>query len=561
MSRSTPERIDRRLVRESQAARPFLVAIGGLGVATAALVVAQAALLGYVIAAAALDGKHLAELTSELVALTAVVALRALVNGAFETAGRVGAIRVMSGLRARLAEKLLVRAPVARPDGRTGDLAAAAVQGVDALETWFAGYVPQMVLAVLIPISAVAYIATLDPVAAAILAVTIPLLVLFMILVGKGAQARARSRWGALSLLSGHFLDVVRGLPTLRAYRREAAQAQTIESVSEQYRQETMGTLRIAFLSALVLELCAMLGTAMVAAAIGVQLDDGALKLQAGLTALLLAPEIYAPLRAVGQQFHASADGQAAAERIYALLDEPLALSEPDLGLASPDPAIEPTHLEAVTFSYPGRDQAVLDELDLTIQPGSVTALIGPSGSGKSTVAALLLRLADPSTGRVSCGGIDLRQVRAADWRRHVAWLPQRTQLFSGTIAENIALADPGAPIERIEQAAKAARLDELVGTLPAGLGTRIGDGGRTLSAGQAQRVGLARVFLRDASLVILDEPTAHLDAENAAAIGEAVAGLAGGRTVLLISHSESLILAADHVIEIGAGARVLEPA
>ena len=319
--------IDRRLLRESRAARAQLWLAAGLGVAMAATVVAQAALLAHVIASAAVHHTALARLTGSLAALAAAIVARALLAGAFETSGRIGATRVMSELRGRLAEQLLVRSPVGRVDDRTGELAAAAVQGVDALEAYFAGYLPQLVLAAAVPAAILLWVAPVDAIAAGVLALTIPLLIVFMILVGSGARARARSRWRALALLSGHFLDVVRGLATLRAFRREAAQAQTIERVSERYRVETMGTLRVAFLSALVLELCAMIGTALVAVTIGLQLDGGHLSLQAGLTVLLLAPELYGPLRAVGQQFHASTDGMAAAERIFAVLDAPPALA------------------------------------------------------------------------------------------------------------------------------------------------------------------------------------------------------------------------------------------
>ena len=551
----------RRLLRDSRAARPYLIAAGVAGVGTAVAIVAQAALLGHVIASAATHGTPLADLTTPLLVLCGVFAARALLAGSFETIGRLGAARVMSDLRVRLAERLLVRAPVPREDQRTGELAAAAVQGVDALEAYFAGYVPQVLLAALVPVTALAWIVGLDPLAAGILAVTLPLLLVFMILVGKGAQARARSRWRSLALLSGHFLDVVRGLPALRAYRRETVQAETIERISDRYRIETMGTLRVAFLSAFVLELCAMVGTALVAASIGIQLDEGRLSLQAGLTVLLLAPEIYGPLRMVGQQFHASADGTAAAERIYAVLDEELALAMPGEGAVPlPDPRAGEIRFEDVSFAYPGRPVDVLTGFDLELEPGSVTALVGPSGVGKSTVAALLLRLVDPDAGRVICGGVDLRAAAPDEWRRHVAWVPQRTRLFAGTVAENVALADPGTSREAIAAAAHAAQLDSVLAQLPAGLDTRVGEGGRTLSAGQAQRIGLARAFLRDAPLVVLDEPTAHLDAETADAIGTAIEQLMAGRTVLLIAHSIELIERADRVVAMSGADRTVTP-
>jgi thiol reductant ABC exporter CydD subunit len=556
----TAPRAERRLFRQSRAGRAQLVLAGALGVAMAATIVAQAALLAHVIAAAALHHVTLAALTGSLGALAAVMALRALLAGGFETSGRIGATRVMSELRGRLAEQLLVRSPVARENERTGELTAAAVQGVDSLEAYFAGYLPALALAAAVPLAVLVWVVGLDLVAAGVLALTIPLLIGFMILVGKGAQARSRSRWRALALLSGHFLDVVRGLETLRAYRRENAQVQTIERVGENYRAETMGTLRIAFLSALVLELCAMIGTALVAATIGIQLDGGRLTLQAGLTVLLLAPELYAPLRAVGQQFHASTDGMAAAERIFAVIDEPSALAPAPATQtrpnrhATPDPAREPLRFAAVSLRYPARDTLALRGLDLTLEPGLLTALVGPSGAGKSTVAALAMRLADPTAGAVSCGGVDLRELDADAWRARIAWVPQRTRLFAGTIAENIALADPTASHARIAAAATAAGLDELLASLQSGLHTPVGESGRGLSAGQAQRVALARAFLRKASLVVLDEPTAHLDADTAAAVGGAIERLAAGTTTLLIAHDARVAGRAHRILTLADG-------
>jgi thiol reductant ABC exporter CydD subunit len=531
---------------------------GALGLGTALAVVAQAALLADVIARGATGHVSLAQLRTPLLALAGVIVVRALLAGGFELSGRLGAVRVMSELRGRLARRMLVERPGRAPAERTGELAASAVQGVDSLECYFAGYLPAMMLASFVPVAVLVWVTPIDPAAALILAITIPVLIVFMILIGKGAQARTRSRWQALSLLSSHFLDVVRGLETLRAHRRDSAQSETLAVVGERYRRETMATLRLAFMSALVLELCAMLGTALVAATIGVQLTGGHLTLKAGLTVLLLAPELYAPLRAVGQQYHASADGLAAAERLLDLLDEPLPTTAAiDTAPHLPDPSAWPLRFESVSYEYPGRAGVVLADLDLQITPGEFVALVGPSGAGKTTVAALALRLAEPTAGRICCGAVDLASVTPDQWQRQVAWVPQNAKLFAGTIAQNIALADHDAARAAIEAAAHEAGLDDLLASLPDGLDTVIGDGGRRLSAGQRRRVALARAFLRDAALVVLDEPTANLDAASALEIGEAIERLARGRTTLLIAHDPRLAHRADRLVEM-AGGRVV---
>jgi len=551
--------VDRRLVGESRAARAHLLLAGAIGVLSAGLIVAQAALLAYLIDRAAMHHATLSPMRSELIALAAVLCARALAAGAFELSGRWGAVRVMSELRGRLVRRLLLSSPERRPGGvRTGELAGVAVQGVDALEAYFAGYLPQLVLAATVPLAVIAWVIALDPIAAAILAFTVPVLVLFMILIGKGARAQAQGRWRAMALLGSHFLDVVQGLATLRAYGREDAQARTLADVGERYRSETMATLRIAFLSALVLELCAMIGTALVDATIGVQLVDGALGLRAGLTVLLLAPELYGPLRLVGQQFHASADASSASERIFAALEEPPTIARTTSPRAAPDPALAPIRFEGVSYGYPERTDSALEDVELTLSPGRIAALVGPSGAGKSTLANLLMRLADPTAGRISCGGVDLREIDIERWRARIAWVPQRPTLFSCTVAQNIALYEPNASRTQIERAAAAAGATELIDALPDGFHTLLGEGARRLSAGQAQRIALARVFLADRPLLVLDEPTAHLDEASAAAVAEAIETLAVGRTTLLIVH-QAMLAALAHDVHALSGGRVAE--
>ncbi|MGD9736037.1 MAG: thiol reductant ABC exporter subunit CydD [Solirubrobacterales bacterium] len=557
-ARERARETQRRLTRTSRAARAHLVATVALGLGATALLLAQATLLAHTVVGAFLEGRSLASLAPLLIALAAVSLGRGLLDAGFEAAGRLGAARVMAELRSRLLRQLLLVRPGPLREERSGELATAAVQGVDALEAYFARYLPQAVLAALVPLAVLAWTLPRDWEAAIVLAVTAPLIPVFMVLIGRLAERSTRRRWRRLARLGDRFLDLAGGLATLRANGRAEAQADSIAAAGESYRRETMKTLRIGFLSALVLELLAMIGVAIVAATVGIQLAAGALGLTAGLTVLILAPEMYMPLRRLGAQFHASADGMASAETIFAVLDRPPAVAAPAAPRPAPQPDREPLVLADLRFSHPGREE-VLRGVDLRIEPGETVALIGPSGGGKSTLVSLLLRLADPSDGVLRCGSTDLRQVGPAAWRRRLAWVPQRPTVFAGTVAENVRLADPGASAQRLRAAVAAAELEPVVAALPQGLETRVGEGGRRLSAGQAQRLALARAFLADAPLLLLDEPTAHLDEETERAVAVAVERLAAGRTALVVAHRPELAAIADRVLELRDG-QILAP-
>ncbi|HEY1597069.1 MAG TPA: thiol reductant ABC exporter subunit CydD, partial [Thermoleophilaceae bacterium] len=406
-----------------------------------------------------------------------------------------------------------------------------------------------------LPLAVVGWVASIDIESALIMLLTLPLVPLFMWLIGRYTEQRTRERWQALRALSTHFLDVVRGLPTLRAFNRGPAQAASIAEVSERHRQATMGTLRVSFLSGSVLELAATLGVALVAVTVGVRLVDGGLALQAGLTVLVLAPELYLPFRRLGAEYHASADGLAVAERMFALLDAPA--SAPSGGpVLAPSAAECAVRLENVSFSYPARPgHQVLDGLNLELAPGELVALVGASGSGKSTVAALLLRLVEPGAGAISVGGVDLAMCHTEAWREQLAWVPQHPSLLRGTVADNIRLGDPAASRARVEHAAALAGADAFIAALPSGYDTVVGDGGRPVSPGERRRIGLARAFLRDAGLVILDEPTADLDPDSVEQVALAVERLRPGRTMLVIAHRPELIRHADRVVVLEHGA------
>jgi thiol reductant ABC exporter CydD subunit len=544
---------DRRLLERASEARTALAADTILGVVAALLVLAQAVLLARV-AARSFEGASLHEVLVPLALLAAVVCARAVAAWGFEVVGRRAAGRILSRLRLSLVERRLRDQPSALDGAESSELATLAVTGIDALETTFARYLPQVVLAVVTPLAVLALVASIDLTSAGIMLLTLPLVPVFMWLIGRYTEHRARERWQALTILAHHFADVVRGLPTLRAFNRAHAQAEQIDVVGDRYRVATMGTLRVAFLSGTVLELAATIGVALVAVVVGVRLADGGLGFQAGLTVLVLAPELYLPIRNVAAQFHASADGAAVAGRLLDLTEAPPASDVARSRSPVPDLRTATIRLERVSFRYPSRLHPALEDVDLELAAGETVALVGPSGAGKSTIASLLLRLAEPTAGRVLVDGIDVAAFEPQAWRRQLAWLPQRPAVLRGTVAENIRLADPTASLERVRAAAELAGADGFVDTLPQGYETVVGDGGRPLSAGQARRLALARVFLRNAPLAILDEPTAHLDSESADHVAAAIDGYRGRCTMLVISHRSELAAHCDRIVRIEDG-------
>jgi thiol reductant ABC exporter CydD subunit len=544
---------DRRLLQHAREARIALAADAVIGVVAALLVLAQAVLLADV-AARSFDGASLRDVVVPLSLLSAVVCARALAAWGFEVVGRHAAGGVLSRLRLSLVERRLHDRPASLDGAESSELATLAVTGVDALEATFARYLPQAVLAVLVPVAVLALVASIDLTSAGVMLLTLPLVPVFMWLLGRYTEHRAAERWDALRILAHHFADVVRGLPTLRAFNRSQAQREQIELVSDRYRVATMGTLRVAFLSGTVLELAATIGVALVAVTVGVRLVDGGIGFQAGLTVLVLAPELYLPIRNVAAQFHASADGAAVAGRLLDLTATPPVPASVGRRLAVPDLRTATIRLEEVSFCYPDRAQPALDRVDLELAAGESVALVGPSGAGKSTVASLLLRLAEPDEGRILADDIDVAALEPEAWRRQLAWLPQRPTLLRGTVAENIGLADPSAGLDRVRSAAALAGADGFIEALPERYETQVGDGGRPLSAGQARRIGLARAFLRDAPVTILDEPTAHLDVRSAARIAAVIEGSRGRGTLLLITHDPALAARCDRVVRIEDG-------
>ncbi|WP_329209005.1 thiol reductant ABC exporter subunit CydD [Streptomyces sp. NBC_00683] len=551
--------IDPRLLRYARATRLFLAAVVALGLVGAALVIAQAMLVAEVVVGGFEDGLTVSGLRTPLLLLAAVALGRALVAWLTELAEYRASAAVKSELRGRLMERAAALGPDWLSGQRTGSLVALATRGVDALDDYFSRYLPQLGLAVVVPVAVLARIVTEDWVSAAIIVVTLPLIPLFMILIGWATQSRMDRQWRLLSRLSGHFLDVVAGLPTLKVFGRAKAQAESIRTITSQYRMATLKTLRIAFLSSFALELLATLSVALVAVTVGMRLVHGELDLYTGLVVLILAPEAFLPIRQVGAQYHAAAEGLSAAEEIFAVLE-----TEPrPVGAQDVPPSLR-LELEHVTVRHRGRAEPSLDAVSLVVEQGETVALVGPSGVGKSTLLNVVLGFAVPDEGRVRVGGTDLSDLSPERWREQIAWVPQRPHLFAGTIAENVRLARPDADDDAVTAALRDAGAHDFVAGLPDGVRTPLGEDGAGLSAGQRQRLALARAFLADRPLLLLDEPTASLDGETEAGIVDAVRRLAAGRTVLLVVHRPALLSVADRVVALeprAAGADIVRSA
>ncbi|WP_435110090.1 thiol reductant ABC exporter subunit CydD [Nocardiopsis synnemataformans] len=593
--------LDPRLVRTASAVRAHLAVSVASGVLITGLILVQAWLLARAVTGA-WRGEGLDTLGWVVGAVAAVAVVRALLSYLAETSALHSAARTKSQLRRQLVAHVTGSGRVwtAEPGGeqgspKAGELVTLATRGLDALDDYFARYLPQLVLAAIVPLAVLAVVFWSDWISGIVILVTLPLIPVFMALIGMHTQQRTDRQWKLLSRLGGHFLDVVEGLPTLAVFRRAKAQAEILRRVGEDHRRATMGTLRVAFLSAFALELLSTLAVALVAVEVGLRLLGGHMDYQTALLVLILAPEAYLPLREVGARFHASMEGVSAAEQVFTELERGRGTAR--TGASAPDPAdgtadgprgakgtgevsdvtgaalatdavgataaatgsggspAPPAatgrpapaaggdiRFEDVELLYPGRDVPALSGLDLEVAAGEHLLLTGPSGAGKSTLLSLLLRLVEPTRGRVSVrapggGWQPLDGVNAADWRLGTAWVPQNPYLFDVSVADNIRLGAPDASMERVREAARLAEADAFVRALPDGYDTRLGERGTRLSAGQRQRIALARALCRDAPLVLLDEPTAHLDPENAAAVRTAVARLLEGRTAVIVAH------------------------
>ncbi len=550
-------KFDRRLLDQLKTVRGLFILTIGLGGLVGLLIIAQARLLSTIIDRVFLQAATLSDVSALLITLLMVIGGRVVIAWGSDFSAAQVAARIKTDLRQRVFEKLLALGPAYLHGERTGELTNTVNEGLEALDAYFSQYIPQLILAVLIPLSILMLVFPIDLLSGLILLLTAPLIPFFMVLIGQAAAALTQRQYQALSFMSAHFLDVLQGLTTLKILGRSRAQIDTIAQVSDRFRTTTMSVLRVAFLSAFALEMIATLSTAIVAVEVGLRLLSGTLHFEQAFFVLVLAPDFYAPLRLLGTRFHAGQAGVAAAQRIFEILETP-----------TPSPVtadrVSPVirhwsviRFDAVHFAYEDQ-RAALKGVSFEIKAGQHVALIGATGAGKSTLAQLLLRFSEPQQGALWLDDVPLRDLDARAWREQIAWVPQRPYLFHDTIAANILMAKPTASLREIQHAAQLAHADEFIRAMPQGYDTLIGERGARLSGGQAQRLALARAFLKNAPLLILDEATSNLDVENEALLQDSIGRLLADRTALIITHRLNTVVRADLIIVLDQG-RVIE--
>ena len=545
--------LDPRLVRYATSARPALAGVVALGVAQGGLIVAQALVVADVVVRA-IDGAPLRQLVGGLLALAALALARGAAVWLTDALGARAALRVTTQLRATALQRALALGPAWLSGERRGALTALLTRGIGALEPYVGRYLPALALAALVPPLALAAIAVHDPWSAAIIVATLPLVPIFGALVGWATERRAARQWRSMAALAGHFADVTAGLPTLVAHRRAAAQTRRIAELTRAHARSSLSTLRLAFASSAVLELVATISVALVAVSVGLRLLGSAMDFRPALVVLLLAPEVYWPLRRVGAQFHAAAEGVGVVDDLVRILETP----EPARGARRdvPDLRTTPIRLRDAVVRYPGRTATALGPISLDLEPGRVHAITGESGAGKSTLLSLLLGFAPLDGGSVELGDRALSEFDPEAVRAQIAWLPQSPDPVRTGVGDYLRGLRPAATDEQIQSALDAVGLADVVRALPRGLNTMLdAETGPSagLSAGERARLGLARVILAQRPLILLDEPSARLDAATEQIVGQTIRRLSGTATVLLVTHRESTAGLAEARIDLAA--------
>lgn len=547
---------NRRLFSETRSRRGFLAASLLFNVLSAVLVVSQAYLTARVIDAIFLGGLTLDQVWPLTLWLAVAIGLRALFAGAGDTSARLIGIRIKEDLRNRLLAHLMDLGPAAIQGERSGELTNTAVEGIESLQGYFSEYLPAITQAAVLPLIVLIAVFPLDPLSAIVLLATAPLIPIFMLLIGRLAKAQTQRQWKILGRLSAHFLDVLQGLTTLKLFGSSRGQAAEIRMVSTEYANATLGVLRIAFLSALALEMLATLSTAIVAVEIGLRLLSSAILFEQALFILILAPEFYTPLRNLGARFHSGMAGVAAAARVFEILDQ----LKPIRGSKKLNREFKQIAFNQVSYQYSSADFPILSNVNFNLKPSTLNVLVGPTGAGKTTLMNMLLGFLNPTTGAISINGTNLDEIDLETWRALLAWVPQKPYLFHETIAANLRLARPEADDASLWRALENAQLAETVRAFPKQLDTVIAERGIRLSGGQAQRLALARAYLKDAPLLLLDEPTAHLDSHTETAVTAALETWRAGRIVLAIAHRQHTIEMADQVLLVQRGLVTARP-
>jgi ATP-binding cassette, subfamily C, bacterial CydD len=545
--------VNRDLLRGVRSAWVSLGLTVALGLLAVAATIVQLVALSKVVDGVFLEDADLMGVRGLLLLLLGASVLRSALLWGREVAGQWGAVRVKSELRERLIAHVLRLGPSYTKEERTGELTTTATEGIEKLDAYVGRYLPQVFLSVLVPLMIAGYILPRDLSSAVLLLVTAPVIPVLMILIGGYAEEHTRRQWRTLARMGASFLDAMQGLTTLKVFGRSAEEGEKVAAASEEFRRRTMKVLRYAFLSGFVLEFMTAAAIGLVAVTLGVRVISGNMPFEVAFLVLLLAPEFYKPLRELGVHRHAGMEGSAAADRIFEILRTPARVRR---GSGALDPASDGISIElsGVGYTYPESEEAALEEISLVLPAGTRTALVGRSGSGKSTLVNLLMRFVDPETGTIRANGVEITDLPAEAWRENLALVPQRPHLFHWSVLENIRLARPDASREEVERAAKLAGVEAFVRRLPGGYGTSVGERGVRLSGGEAQRIAIARAFLKDAPVLVMDEPTSGLDPESERLIRTALELLADGRTVLVVAHRLNTVYSADRIAVLDGG-------
>lgn len=546
---------DKRLFKELRNMKQYYIIGTAASIVAVSLTIGQALILSNIISEVFIKKSLFATVKRSLFLLLLIIALKAIISGGLEYFNRKSAIEIKSRLRKRLIKALILEGPIKLRNESNGRLVSMVEEGVEAFDAYYSEFIPQLIM-IMISIPMILYfVSRRDLLSGIIMFFTAPLIPVFMILIGKMAQYFNDTQWKSMQKMSGHFLDILKGLSTLKLFGKSKAQREVIWKVSENFSESIMGVLKISFLSALVLELIATISTAILAVTLGIRLLYGKIYFDAAFFILLMAPEYYQPLRGLGAKFHAAMSAKSAADNIFPILDgvegkDILDENNKKVKIKFENIKIDIDELE---FSYNG-DKKVICNMNMNIVANEKIALVGASGGGKSTLIAIIMGFLKDYSGSIAINGVQLRSIELEAWANNFAYVPQHPKIYKGTILENLSVAAPGTKVEEVLTIAKKIGIDTFVSSLPKGYNTLVGEGGIALSGGQIQLIAIGRAYLKCTGLVILDEPTSALDIDSEKMIGSALDSISEGRTVITIAHRIPTIINSDTIYVIEEG-------